>query len=100
MKKTIVKVDATRWAKDESKTLVYELQFKNGLIVPGTKFKLKHDRSIYTFHCLVHCKRIVDGVEIISSWVECMSAEGYKSVRPERISKVMAPKRSYKRNVN
>lgn len=89
-----------RWGIDPNKTVVYELQFKKDLLTPGSKFKVKYDRSTYIFNCLVHLKKIVDGVETVVTWIECMNANGYKSIRPENIVKVVKPKRSYRKNVN
>lgn len=90
-----------RWSDSPNKEVVYELLFKKELMKPGTQFKIKNDRTVYTFHCLVHNKTIDEnGQEVISTWIECMSNKGYRSIRPERIMKVITAKRSYKNNVD
>jgi hypothetical protein len=80
-----------RWAADPDKYVSYEFKWKNIEVKPGVQFKLKNDRNIYTFICLVH------NTKLDTTWIECSSGEGFKSVRISRVSKVLVPKRSYKR---
>lgn len=92
-----VKRDVSRWAEDPDKAVSYEFQFNGHPVKPGQKFKLKNDRLVYTFHCLVH------NIKTGTSWVECVSDEGYHSFRPEKVFKLVGIKRSYtkrKKNVN
>lgn len=83
-----------RWSKDPNKAVVYSFDFRGIEVKPGMKFRLKNDRNIYTFHCLV------TNIRTGAVWIECTSPEGFFSFRPERVFKLEGIKRSYKKNVN
>lgn len=83
-----------RWAGDPDKVISYEFELNGKPVTPGTKFKVKGDRSTYTFVCLVH------NIRLDVTWIEAMNECGFKSFRPERITSIVVPKRSYrKKNV-
>lgn len=83
-----------RWDTDPNKAVSYEFDFKGQLVKPGQKFKLKNDRNVYTFHCLVH--NVISG----TTWIEATSTEGFHSFRPEKVFKLIGIKRSYAKNVS
>jgi len=87
----LYKENPPRYSHDDDKVVTYEFQFKGKLVTPGMKFKIKNDRTIYTFICLVHA------LKADSTWVEAMSVNGSKAVRIEKISQIIVPKRSYKK---
>lgn len=84
-----------RWSRDPNKFVSYELEFNGQVMEPGTKFKIKGEHTVLVFTCLVH--HIVKDV----TWVECQEqGGGYRSVYPSKISRVLAPKRSYRKKQN
>jgi hypothetical protein len=69
--------------------VLYELQFGNDLIKPGTKIKFKNDRTIYLFRLLAHNKKLDQ------SWIDVMEeGGGWRSFRVENLKSVVKPKRS------
>lgn len=89
------KRDTSRWAYHEDKAVVYEFQFGRTTVTPGMKFRIKNDRTEYTFQCLV------TNTSTGAVWIEAISPEGFKSVRPEKISRVLGTKkRSYRKKVD
>lgn len=93
MRKRRIGYNPPRWASDPNKRVTYEFQFKSHLVRPGMQFKLKNDRTIYTFKCLV--TDIVTG----ATWVEAISMMGFKFVRPEKIMSLVGIKKSYRKKV-
>lgn len=89
----LYKTNPARWANDEDKAITYEFDFKGTLVKPGMQFKLKNDRNTYIFICLVHA------ISLDKTWIECSSLEGFKSARIDKISRILVPKRSYKKRV-
>lgn len=82
-----------RWGHDPNKCVTYEFQFKKHTVTPGMKFKIKNDRTIYTFRCLV--TDIVTG----ATWIEAMSIMGFKFLRPEKVMSLVGIKKSYRKKV-
>lgn len=80
--------DTSRWAGDDNKVVTYEMTFKGDIIKPGQRFRIKHDRTVYTFHCLV------TNIKTGSTWIECACESGFYSFRPERMYKLTGVKRS------
>lgn len=87
-------VTKERWEGDVNKAVAYEFEFNGQIVKPGQKFKLKNDRLVYTFHCLVH------NIRTGTSWIEATSENGFHSFRPEKVFKLIGIKRSYSKNVN
>lgn len=83
-----------RWSQDSNKCVTYEVMFKGYIMKPGTQFRIKDDRNIYTFLCLV--SKLDNG----SAWIEATSIEGFKSIRPEKITGIVGLKKSYVKKVN
>lgn len=81
-----------RWSNDPNKVVTYELEFNGFIMKPGTKFKVKGEHTIFIFTCLVH--NITKDV----TWVDCLEEKGaFRAFYPSKISKVIMPKRSYRR---
>lgn len=85
-----------RWGLDDNKTVHYEFMFNGRQVLPGTTLTLKYDRTKYKFICLVH------NIRLDTTWLELVSPEGYKSVRIDRVSKVLwtTKKSRAKKNAN
>lgn len=81
-----------RWSNNADKIITYDFEFKGMLVKPGMKFKIKNDRNTYTFLCMVHA------IAKDLTWIECSSPEGFKSVRVDKISRILVSKRSYNKN--
>lgn len=83
-----------RWSADPNKFVSYELEFNGTVMEPGTKFKIKGEHTVLVFSCLVH------NISKDVTWIECQEERGgYRSVYPSKISRVLAPKRSRRKNV-
>jgi len=80
-----------RWSQRPEMLVSYEFEFKGQVVKPGMQFKVKNERTILTFTCLVHNSKLG------TTWVDCLSSEGYRAVRPEKITKLVGIKRSYKK---
>lgn len=67
----------------------YELEFNGHLVTPGTKFKIKHDRSTYQFQCLAH------NIKLDKTWVDAMCIETgeFRSFRIDKIHALVLPKK-------
>ncbi len=73
----------------------YELSFGQDIIKPGNKIRIKNDRTIYQFRCLVHNSKLD------TTWIDCISADGgWRSFRIEKLKCLVKPKKSRKRKVN
>ncbi len=83
MNKKTAGLPVGRWSHDVNKSVYYEFEFKNRTVTPGTTLTLKYDRTKYKFVCYVHDARLD------STWLELISPEGFKSVRIDRVSKVI-----------
>lgn len=85
-----------RWSNDPNKTVHYEFEFRGKTVTPGMTLTLKYDRTKYKFICYVHDRRLD------KTWLELISAEGFKSVTMDKVSKVyFTTKRSRaKKNVD
>lgn len=92
-KRTQIERDTSRWATDPDKAVVYEMTFKGDIIKPGQRFKIKNDRTIYTFHCLV------TNIKSGTTWIECACETGYYSFRPEKMYKLVGIKKSRRKKV-
>lgn len=88
-KKKIVRKNTERHFGNPDIYIQYELEFKNDVIKPGDKFKIKHDRSTYKFQCLAH------NVKLDKTWVEAMCVETgeFRSFWIDRITTVIRPKK-------
>jgi len=80
-----------RWALDPDKHVSYIFDFKGIEVKPGMQFKIKNERTTFTFICLVH------NIKIDTTWIECQTPEGFRAVRPEKITKLVGIKKSYRR---
>lgn len=68
----------------------YELAFKNDVMKPGDKFKIKFDRDTYRFLRLAH------HIKNDSTWVDAMSVSrgSWHSIRIDTIQRIVRPKKS------
>jgi hypothetical protein len=72
-----------RWSHDANKVVTYEFSFKGKTVTAGTTVMLKFDRTQYKFICLVH------DTKLDSTWLELLGADGYRSVRIDRIGRAL-----------
>jgi hypothetical protein len=81
------------WARDPNKRVAYEFLFNGHLVTPGMQFRVKGDRIVYTFQCLV--TDVVTG----STWIQAITQIGFKFPRPEKVTTLVGVKRSYKKKL-
>jgi len=69
--------------------VLYDMEFNGHLVIPGTKFKIKHDRNTYLFQCLAH------NIRLDVTWVEAMCVETgeFRSFRVDKIYSLVLPKK-------
>jgi hypothetical protein len=85
MKSKIYKENPPRWSSRPDFIVDYEFEFKGIPIHPGTKFRIKNERTIFTFECLVTNTKG-------STWIEAISPEGFRSIRLEKIARIEGKK--------
>lgn len=92
MKKTLYKENPPRWSARPDFIVCYEFEFKGRMVHPGMKFRIKNERTIFVFQCIV---TNTEG----TTWIEAISPEGYRSVRLERISRIEGKKSRLKKEL-
>lgn len=91
-KNQLYDVSPERWSNDPNKYVSYELDFNGYMMKPGTRFKIKGEHTIFIFTCLVH------NISKDVTWIDCLEVNGgFRAFYPSKISKVIMPKRSYRR---
>lgn len=73
----------------------YELNFKNDVIKPKDRIKIKFDRDTYIFLRLAH------HVKNDTTWVDCISEKkgSWHSFHVDSIQRVIRPKRSRRKKI-
>lgn len=84
----LYKENPPRWGARPEMAVTYEFEFRGVTVKPGMKFKMKNDRTIFTFTCLVTNMKTQD------TWIEAMTSEGFRSIRPEKVYKLIGIKKS------
>jgi hypothetical protein len=88
IRRTAYKGDTTRWALDPNKQVSYEFQFQGGIVTPGMELRIRDDRAVYKFLCLVYDSKLD------KTWLELSCVMGFRAKTIDKVTKVIGLKKT------